>query len=63
MTEKMRSYTQGFKDSAIQLVLNNDQSAKNVAKGLEMSDKTLYAWVGEYKRAHNLTIGTRSPTT
>ena len=55
-----RSYSQEFKDSAIQLALNNDQSVRSIAEDLGMSDKTLHAWVREYKKENNLEIRVRS---
>ena len=60
MARKGRGYPQEFKESAIQLALNNDQSVKSIAEDLGMSDKTLHAWVREYKRAHNLEVRVRS---
>jgi len=60
MAGKGRSYTQEFKDSAIQLALNNDQSVKSLADDLGMSDKTLHAWLRAYKKENNLTLRTRS---
>lgn len=59
MAGKGRSYTQEFKDSAIQLALNSNKAIKQVAHELEMSDKTLHFWVREYKKSHNLEVNTR----
>ena len=47
-------YTQEFKDSAIQLCMNNDKPVSHIADDLGMSDKTLSLWVREYKKAHNI---------
>jgi transposase len=49
-----KRYTQEFKDSAIQLALNSKKSAMTIAKELGMSNKTLYGWLREYRRQHNL---------
>ena len=49
-----RHYTKEFKDSTIQLALNSEKSAYQIAQDLEMSDKTLYAWLRAYKKKHNL---------
>ena len=49
-----KRYTQEFKDSAIQLALNSEKSAMQIADELEMSNKTLYAWLREYRKKHNL---------
>jgi len=45
MAGKVKSYTQEFKDSLIQLALNNDKSVKSIADNLGMSDKTLHSWL------------------
>ena len=47
-------YTQEFKDSTIQLVLNSDKSAFQIAKELDISDKTLYAWMRAYREKNNI---------
>jgi len=47
-------YTQEFKSSAIQLALNSEKSAMKIAQELGMSNKTLYAWLREYRKEHNL---------
>lgn len=49
-----RHYTKEFKDSTIQLALNSEKSAYQIAQDLEMSDKTLYAWLRAYKKKYNL---------
>lgn len=49
-----RQYTKEFKDSTIQLALNSDKSAYKIAQDLNMSDKTLYAWLRAYRIKHNL---------
>jgi transposase len=38
-------YTQEFKDSAIQLALNSEDSVRQIAKDLEIHEKTLYGWL------------------
>ena len=47
-------YTEEFKKSAIQLSLNSEKSAMQIAEELGMSNKTLYAWLRGYRREHNL---------
>lgn len=54
-------YTQEFKDSAIQLALNSEKSAMKIAEELGMSNKTLYAWLRDYRKAHNLESSASSP--
>ncbi|WP_416385435.1 transposase [Sulfurimonas sp.] len=48
----------GYKDSTVQLIINNNESVVKVAEDLNLNPKTLYLWVTTYKKAHN--IPTRS---
>jgi len=52
-----KRYNQEFKDSAIQLALNSASTIVQISKDLNISDKTLYAWVREYKKRHLLDNG------
>ncbi len=54
MSGKVQRFTQEFKDSAIQLALNSEKSAMIIAKELGMSEKTLYAWLRQYRKKHHL---------
>jgi len=47
-------YTQEFKESAIQLVLNSDKPVMQIARELGMSDKTLHGWLQQYRQKNNL---------
>ena len=58
-----KRYNQEFKDSAIQLALNNASTIVEISKDLGISDKTLYAWVREYKKKHLLEVHTQSQGT
>ncbi len=51
-------YSQEFKDSTVQLIINNNESVVKVAEDLDIHPKTLYHWITTYKKAHN--IPTRS---
>ncbi|RYA23639.1 hypothetical protein CRU96_06910 [Malaciobacter halophilus] len=42
------------KNLKIQLVINSDKSAIQIAKDLDINDKTLYSWLREYKKANNI---------
>ena len=44
-----QKFTQEFKDSAIQLALNSKEPVRQIAKDLEISEKTLYGWIRDYK--------------
>ena len=54
MAGKGTTYTQEFKDSAIQLTLNSEKSVRTVASELGVHEKTLYGWLQRYKRDNNL---------
>ena len=51
-------YSKEFKDSTVQLILNNNESVVKVSEDLDLNPKTLYHWVTAYKKEHN--IPTRS---
>ncbi len=50
---RVQRYSQEFKQTAIELVLAGDKSAMQVARELEMSEKTLYNWLRQYRRENN----------
>jgi transposase len=52
----MKKYSQEFKDSTVQLIINNNKNVKEIAKDLDLNPKTLYAWVTAYKKEHNILI-------
>lgn len=54
MSGRGTSYTQEFKNSAIQLALNSEKSTHAISKDLGVSDKTLYQWLKKYRQEHNL---------
>jgi transposase len=47
-------YSKEFKDSTVQLILNDGESVVKVAEDLDLNPKTLYHWVTSYKKAHNI---------
>ena len=47
-------YSKEFKDSTIQLIINNNESVVKVAQDLDLNEKTLYHWVTTYKKEHNI---------
>ena len=47
-------YSKEFRDSTVQLILNNKESVANVARDLDLNTKTLYLWVRTYKKEHNI---------
>jgi len=50
----MKKYSKEFKDSTVQLIINNNESVVKVAKDLDLNPTTLYSWVTAYKKKHNL---------
>ncbi|MBU9919433.1 MAG: transposase [Fusobacteriaceae bacterium] len=52
----MKKYSQEFKDSTVQLIINNNESVSQIAKDLDIHPKSLYAWVTAYKKEHNMPI-------
>ncbi|MCV6598866.1 MAG: transposase [Alphaproteobacteria bacterium] len=59
----MRQYTKEFRDSTVELVLNSDKSAMQIAKDLDINDKTLYSWIRAYKKANSIPIQIKKETT
>jgi transposase len=53
---KNSQYTQEFRDSTIQLVMNSEKSVLQIAKDLDVNPKTIYNWVRVYKKANNIPI-------
>jgi transposase len=47
-------YSKVFKDSTVQLILNDGESVVKVAEDLGLNSKTLYHWVTSYKKEHNI---------
>jgi transposase len=47
-------YTQEFKESAIQLALNSEETICKIARDLDINEKTLYGWVRDYRKKHNI---------
>jgi len=47
MRKQRKTYTREFKESAIELCLNSDRSAKNVAEELGIDHTSLSRWIRE----------------
>lgn len=56
-TGKDRKYTAGFREGAVKQVLQGGRSAAAVARGLEMSEKTLHNWISRARRGQALVHG------
>jgi len=52
-------YTREFRDSTVQLVVNGEKSALQVARELDINPKTLYNWIRLYKNANNIKVDSR----
>lgn len=53
----MKKYSKEFKDSTVQLIINENQKVVDVAKDLDINPVTLYSWVTSYKKMHNIPLG------
>jgi transposase len=53
-------YSREFRDSTVQLILNNNESMTKVAADLDINPKTVYNWVNIYKKEHNISTRSRS---
>lgn len=51
---KRNAYPEDFRQSAIELALNDDRGINEIAKELGIYPKTLYGWVNKYKKEHGL---------
>ena len=49
-------YSKEFKDSTVQLILNNNESVVKVAADLDLNPQTLYNWVSAYRKEHNMPV-------
>ena len=47
-------YTQEFRDSTVQLVMQSEQSVIQIGKDLDVNPKTIYNWIRDYKKANNI---------
>lgn len=47
-------FSKEFRDSTVQLVINNNESVAKVAEDLDINPKTLYNWISSYKKDHNI---------
>ena len=53
---KNSKYTQEFRDSTVQLVMNSEQSVLQIGKDLDVNPKTIYNWIRVYKKANNISV-------
>ena len=49
-----KQYPEELKQTAIEMALQRDKSAKAVAEELGISPKTLYRWLCQYRQEHGL---------
>jgi len=60
---KQSKYTREFRDTTIQLVLNGNKPAIQVAKDLDVNEKTLYNWMRIYREENNIPISSTQKST
>ena len=56
-------YSKEFRDSTVQLILNNNESVVKVAADLDVNSQTIYNWISRYKKAHNIPLMVSHRTT
>ncbi len=49
-------HSKEFKDSTVQLILNNNESTVKVATDLGLNPNTLYNWISMYRKEHNMPV-------
>ncbi len=49
-------YSKEFKDSTVQLILNNNESTVKVAADLGLNPNMLYNWISVYRKEHNMPV-------
>ena len=49
-------YSREFKNSTVQLILNNNESVVKVAEDLDLNPQTVYNWVSAYRKEHNIQV-------
>ena len=47
-------FSREFRDSTVQLIINNNESVAKVAEDLDINPKTLYNWISSYKKEHKI---------
>ena len=45
-----------FRDSTVQLILNNNESVVKVAADLDVNSQTIYNWISRYKNVNNIPL-------
>ena len=56
-------YTQEFRDSTIQLVLNSGHLVLKISKDLDVNPKIIYNWIRQYKIKNNIPIDSSGKST
>ena len=51
---RVKQYPEDLKQTAIEMAMRGDRSAKAVAEELGISPKTLYGWLRRYRQEHGL---------
>ena len=48
--KKQNSYTSEFKESAVKLAIDSDQSIAQTARDLGINENTLHTWINKYSK-------------
>ncbi len=54
-------YTKEFRNETVELILNSDKSAMQIAKDLGINNKTIYNWIKVYKKENNMITPINEP--
>ena len=58
--EKPKTYTAEFRESAVKLVTESEQSVAQVAKDLGVNENTLHTWISKYSKRTETTKPVRT---
>ena len=57
---KANSYSSEFKETAVKLAIDSDQSVAQTARDIGVNENTLHTWIGQYSKPTVAQVKTRS---
>jgi transposase len=58
--EKANSYSSEFKETAVKLAIDSDQSVAQTARDIGVNENTLHTWISKYSKPPVAQVKTRS---
>jgi transposase len=58
--EKANSYSSEFKETAVKLAIDSDQSVAQTARDIGVNENTLHTWISKYSKPTVAQVKTRS---